>query len=67
VNLGANQVLNELRDQNFGVRKIDDPHRDGGAAMPRSGDDLETVLRERANQERRKHPLRANAGGILCR
>jgi hypothetical protein len=70
VNLGANQVLDKLRLQYFGVAHLLDAHRHGdgfghlrGAIPPRSGHDLEAVFSQWPDEQGRKHTLAANAGG----
>ena len=70
VNLGANQVLDKLRLQYFGVVHLLDAHRHGdgfghlrGAKPPRTGHDLEAVFSEWTDKQGRKHTLAANAGG----
>ena len=70
VNLGANQVFDQLCGQGFSVGQVDNPHRHGGnfshlcgAVTPRTGHDLEAVFREWPDEQRREHTLAANAGG----
>jgi hypothetical protein len=70
VNLGANQVLDKLRLQYFGVAHLLDAHRHGdgfghlrGAIPPRTGHDLEAVFGEWPDKQGREHSLAANAGG----
>jgi hypothetical protein len=69
VDLGANQVLDKLRLQDFGVAHLLDAHWHcgcfshlGGAIPPRTGYDLEAVFGEWPDKQGREHSLAANAG-----
>jgi hypothetical protein len=74
VNVGANQVLDQLCFESLRVVQVDDADGHGsslghlcGTISPGSGDDLEAVLSERPYQQRRKDSLGADALGILWR